>query len=43
VVDLLTRRQDTTNRGGPQLVDHVDVFEWYYAQHPEGGFEVFDE
>ncbi len=42
MVDLLTRR-NAKESGGLQVVDDVDVFERYYAAHPEGGFEVFDE
>ncbi|MDQ2758632.1 MAG: integrase, partial [Actinomycetota bacterium] len=42
VVDLLSRRQ-RNGRQGLDVVDDVDVFERYYAAHPEGGFEVFDE
>ena len=42
VVDLLSRRLGK-GRQGLDVVDDVDVFERYYAAHPEGGFEVFDE
>ncbi len=42
MVDLLSRRQDK-ERHTLDVVDDVDVFEQYYAAHPEGGFEVFDE
>ena len=43
VVDLIARRQDKDRRG-VEVVDDVDVFERYYAEHPDStGFEVFDE
>ena len=42
VVDLLDRRESKT--AGLQVVDDVDVFERYYAAHPDAaGLEVFDE
>jgi len=41
VIDLLEERDKRA--GGYEVADDLDVFERYYAQHPEGGFEVFDE
>jgi len=41
VIDLLAARQQ---RAAPlEVTDDVDVFEAYYAAHPDGGLEVFDE
>jgi putative transposase len=42
-VDLIARRHDKVRRG-VEVVDDLDVFERYYAEHPDStGFEVFDE
>lgn len=42
VIDLLSRRRPAPATGHPDDVD--DVFERYYAAHPDsGGFETFDD
>ena len=42
VVDLLAHLE--RRRTGAQVADDVDVFERYYAEHPDQeAFEVFDE
>ena len=41
VIDLLAHLERRST--GPQVTDDLDVFERYYAEHPEGGLEVFDE
>ncbi len=40
VIDFLQHRSRRTKE---PLPDDLDVFERYYAEHPEGGLEVFDE
>lgn len=40
VIDFLQHRQ---RRPATPLPDDLDVFEQYYAEHPEGGLAVFDE
>ncbi|MFV0460705.1 MAG: hypothetical protein ACK5MT_18255 [Actinomycetales bacterium] len=40
VVDLLARLE---RRTAEPVGDDLDVFARYYAEHPAGGFEVFDE
>lgn len=41
VIDLLQHR---ARRAGPALTgDPDDVFDAYYAEHPDGGLEVFDD
>ncbi|OLT30397.1 hypothetical protein BJF82_15715 [Kytococcus sp. CUA-901] len=43
VIDLLTARQ-TRQAAPPQHPDDLDVFERYYAEHPDSEvLEVFDE
>ncbi|WNB85788.1 hypothetical protein [Cellulomonas sp. ATA003] len=42
MIDLLAHLE--RRRHEPQVSDDVDVFERYYAEHPdEAAFEVFDE
>ncbi len=40
VIDFLQHR---SQRAAEPLADDLDVFERYYAEHPEGGLAVFDE
>lgn len=41
VIDLLAARQQRSS--ALEVADDLDVFEAYYAAHPNGGLEVFDE
>ncbi len=41
VIDLLEHRE---RKAALEVVDDVDVFAQYYAEHPDtGGLEVFDD